>query len=203
MKNEQYLVLIIFLIFLLLFLTYQQFKTFKKSFLFLKKFFGEEKTKIEIPQFEEVLNKEKEKKEFKSEDGKLKFSFFSDWQEIPKENWPESSTDEKIIFLAKKINLKDFSLNILVVRELYFEKQKSFDEILETLKRKIEKEGGEIKNLKIEDTKNIIFDLIYKIENHFFSGKGKVFLNTKIYFFEIMASEKEISEIINSIEVVD
>jgi hypothetical protein len=210
MENKKYFILILFTILLLSFLVFQQFRTFKKNFNFFSLFLSKTKPEIKILKIEPLFG-EKEKKTFQSQDGKLKFSFARDWQEIFLKDLTQTDFEGKVLFLAQKINLQNSFLNLLIVQEFDLENKNKIKKIIDILKEKIQKEGGEIENFEILSEKRAVLGLKYKEKENIFLGKGMLILiGEKIYLINVLVQEKsflsfqkEIEEIFNSIEVVD
>lgn len=143
-----------------------------------------------------------EKKEFLSEDKKLKLEYTSDWLEIipeKAESLPLQESLEKenkrIIFLAEKFTTK--SILFFYVEEIFYQKEVKSDEILEEMKKEATKVGDFFDVLKIEKKeKETIFEAKYKRKIDFHL-KGKILFSkidqekTKVFLVTFVAPEED------------
>lgn len=120
-------------------LTYFQFQNFKKS----TENFRLPEFKIEIPELE-LFPQEEEitVQEFISEDGKLKFSYPSNWLKVETLaenvdflnvlNKELSAEGTEILFFAQKIDTKDSSFAFMIVEKTKLGEEGSLEEIIQS-----------------------------------------------------------------------
>jgi hypothetical protein len=126
-------------------------------------------------------------KEFISPDGKLKMNYRSDWfkieqktifeRMIPKERVEKYGVET--IFLAQKIGKKMFAQ--LEVDKMVLERQKSFEDVIEMMKKDNQEKGWEIEILKSEKKEDeITFEARYKKK-----GQEDVYSLEKMLSYEL------------------
>jgi len=163
-------------------------------------------------------------KEFISPDGKLKMAYSSDWIEIKDEKILEKTTPkEKIekygletLFLAQKLRKEKIAQ--LIISELNFDKQKSFENIIEEMKEANHQQGWEMEIIKseIKDEEDVLEAKYRKTDRYDVHSKEKILLlnpeneKTKVYLVTVIALDKnwqefseEAEEIINSATLIE
>lgn len=110
-------------------------------------------------------------KEFVSQDGKLKMNYRSDWFKIEQQTMfermiPKERVEKygvETLFLAQKIGKKMFAQ--LEVDKMILENQKSFEDVIETMKKDNQEKGWEMEILKSEKKEDeMVFEAQYKKE---------------------------------------
>ena len=202
-------IIVILMIFFLSGFSFWHFKNFKKSISEFKP------PKVEIPK-PKIFPKREGYKEWISPDGKLKLKYPAEWTEVDKrllEQFPvEKINGSKILFLAQKFNFEKVSQAFLLVEELNL-KDKSFDEIIETMKKNIaEKETEMIVLNKEEKEKEALLEVLYKRKNGFalhskeklIRGEGKLFLISFFTFNTYWTDfKKEREEILSNVKYLE
>lgn len=212
-SSKKTLILIFFIILLLSLATYRNFKNLRKSLreIDLPKF---EVPEFEMPEFEVPSQEEKGYEEWISSDGKLKMKYPVGWIEVDSKVLEDfiQGNRGKILFSAQKFNLE---LNLgkvtqafLIVQELNLEEKRSFEEIIEEMKKEVEMEI-----LKLEAGDKIaVFEAKYKGESeNLLHSKEKMILNeNKVYLISFSTFEedwidfqKEAEEIINPVQLLE
>lgn len=174
-----------------------------------------EMPKIELPQEQQGL------KEWVSPDGRLTIKYPADWFEMP-EDFLEGLTQEKTIegkskflLLAQKSNIEMGNVNnaFLLVQELNFEGERSFEKILDEMKQDSEKKQVKMEVLGTEiKEKEATIETKYKDKNgSYLHCKEKIILDKeKTYLISLFTFEKDWkniqekgNEIINSSKLLD
>jgi len=175
--------------------------------------------KFEIPELNPFSSQEtKDYTEFISPDGKLKLKYPSQWMKMAPdtlEKLNQALIDEKAenLLFVQGFKIEKGELIFLMVQELILEEKKGLEEIIENIKERVKKQGGEVEisNLKIED-KIAYFEGKFEGENPppLYSKEKIVFLENKAYLISLFnlkndwsEFEKEISEILNSVELLN
>lgn len=143
-----------------------------------------------------------EKKEFISEDKKLRLEYTSEWLEIEPERAKNFFSEEllqnyngKIHFFAEKFSFGGIA--ILFVQEFSMQRETEIDDAIEEMKKNNEGQGRTMEILKIEKKDNeAVFEAKYKgkYETH---TKEKIFLlepedsQRKIFLIVFMTLEKD------------
>ena len=174
---------------------------------------------FEIPEFNPFSSQEtKDYTEFISPNGKLKLKYPSHWIKMTPDTLEKinqalvNERTENLLFVqGVKIETGDFVF--LMVQKLTLEEEKTLEEIIETIKEGVEEQGGkvEISNLKIEG-KIAYLEGKFEGENPppLYLKEKIVFLEDKAYLiglFNLKNSwsglEKEVSEILSSIQIIN
>lgn len=210
MKVDKHLILAILAILILSFLAYLRFRAFKRLL-------PETKVpKFEIPKIKFFPEEEeKEEREFLGPDKNFKFKYFSDWlivgKKVVEHQYPGEFFLEKgeTLFLAQKLSLEKMAFAFLIAQQ--FETEKNLREIVEEMKKDVEKRGGKMQILKLDEEKGIL-EASYQKEGQipFHSLERFLRRENKIYSIVILTSERdwqelkeEAKEIINSAQLVE
>jgi len=174
---------------------------------------------FEMPEFDPFSSQEtKDYTEFISPDGKLKLKYPSQWMKMTPdtlEKINQALVNEKAenLLFVQGIKIETGGFVFLMIQKLTLEEEKTLEEIIETIKEGVEEQGGkvEISNLKIED-KIAYFEGKFEGENPppLYLKEKIVFLENKAYLISLFnlkndwsEFEKEVDEILNSVQIVN
>lgn len=175
--------------------------------------------KFEIPEFNPFSSQEtKDYTEFISPDGKLKLKYPSQWMKmapdtLEKLNQALIDKEAKNLLFVQGIKIEKGDFIFLMVQELDSEEKKGLEEIIETIKEKVKEQGGkaEISNLKIKDD-TAYFEGEFEGENPppVYLKEKIILTDNKVYLVILFnlkndwsEFEKEVSEILNSVELLN
>jgi len=134
--------------------------------------------------------KEQGYKEFVSLDGKLKLNYPSGWLEVKGDDLNElekkaEAYDLKLLFLAQNLNLTEFGQ--IIVHEGYFDYQKEFEQIIETMKQVNQEQGWnmQIINMEVRD-EEVVFEAEYQKTEHY-----SIYSKEKIILIETIEGKKK------------
>lgn len=211
MRDKAYLSLLFALIILFSGATIWQFTYFGKSI----KETNLPKFNIEIPDLKISSQSENEiqKKEFISQDGKLKLNYSSDWvplSDLEAFNKELVKEGAEVLLFAQKFDLEKSFFAFLIAQKINFEEEKNISEIIELLQEKTKEKGMEMEVIKTEAENNqAVLDLKYKREKQtIFLAKEKIITDrNEVYLIDAASPEKdwpslekEAEEIISSIQ---
>lgn len=174
---------------------------------------------FEIPEFNPFSSQEtKDYTEFISPDGKLKLKYPSQWikmtpDTLEKINQALANKKSENLLFVQGVRIETGDFVFLMVQKLILEEEKNLEEIIETIKEGVEEQGGkvEISNLKIKDD-TAYFEGKFERENSppLYLKEKIVFLEDKAYSVGLFnlkndwsGFEKEVSEILNSIQIIN
>lgn len=211
MKEKNYLFFLFVLIILFSTLTSWRFKDFKEAI-----------QKTSLPNFEikmpdlKISSESKEnaeKKEFVSQDKKLKFVYSSDWlalENLEAFNQELLKEGAEILLFAQKFDLEKSFFAFLIAQKMNLAEEKAIPEIIELFQEKTKEKGLEMEIVKMATTDSqASIDLQYKKnEEIIFLAKEKIIIDgTSVYLIDVAspekdwtALEKEAEEIIGSIQ---
>jgi hypothetical protein len=182
-------------------------------------------TEAELPNFEmpdfNLLSSEETEDytEFTSPDEKLKLKYPSNWVKAnldTLETINKSATDERVknLLFVQGFKIDKGAFAFLNVQELILDKENGLEDVIDTIKKKTEDQGGEFEATNLEiDGNQAYVEQKYKTSqsSSFIYSKEKIVLGEdKAYLISIsnfnnnwLELQKEINEIFNSIQYIN